>query len=154
MKSADQSSAVPAERPATEAGNGFGGGQKRLGGTCPQGTDDSRRNGLQLTEQEGRTGLNFTRFRGPVSGRAAFDHVADVDFFPLQSQGPDHVVQEFAGASDKRSSLPVLIQSRPFPDKHQSGLRGTLSKNKAAAAAMEPAAAAVPQFLPDFQEAP
>src|SRR6185312_17043411 len=65
----------------------------------------------------------FLAFGGTVSRRTAFDDVGDVNVFPANAHGGDHVVQQLTGAPDKGLSLLIFVRSGGFANEHEIGSR-------------------------------
>jgi hypothetical protein len=55
-------------------------------------------------------------FRVAVSGRAAFNHICDIDVvFPGQADMGQHFVKQLSGAAYKGFSLQIFVFARPSP---------------------------------------
>src|SRR6185437_8485738 len=76
-----------------------------------------------LTHQERRAGLALIALRLAISRRAAFDDVSDVNLFPAQAHGFDHVGEQLSGAAYEWLALHVFVSPRSFTDKHEICIR-------------------------------
>src|SRR5271167_1258392 len=128
--------------------------ETKHGARCrrPQATNQAGLDRIKLTEQEGRTGVDFVLLGGAVARRAAFNDVADVHIFALDSYQFQHAVQEFTGAADKRQPLLVFIRARSLADEDQLGMRMALAKHDMLAPLGQLAALAVAQIFADLVE--
>ena len=61
--------------------------------------------------------------RVAVPGRAALDHVRDVDVLAGHADPAEQLVEELPGLADERVALLVLVEARRLADEHQVRLR-------------------------------
>ena len=85
---------------------------------------------LDLPLDERQADLRLLRRRRPVAGRPPGNHVGDVGFAAVEPDRGDHPVQQFAGASDKRQALDVLVAPGRFADEHDARLRIAVGKHQ------------------------
>ncbi len=137
---------------AAKAGEGLSLAEQVGGGGRAKGDDDFGADYVDLLEEERRAGVGFVRLGGAVAGRAALDHIGDVDLFALQSHGGDHVVEELAGLADEGDALGVFIGAWAFADEHEAGVGGAVAEDDLVAAGMEGAARAVADLFADERE--
>ena len=122
MEGADQGDLPPEVLLAAQSGDGLGGGKQSLGGASSQSTDYRGSDGLQLSKQEGTTGLYLILKGSPVAGRAALNHVADIDFGAFHADGSQQLLEELARSADKRPTQAVLVKTGCFADEHDLGM--------------------------------
>jgi hypothetical protein len=60
--------------------------------------------------------------RKPVSRRAAFEDVANVDFFTLEARRGNDLIEQLAGFADEGLALLVFVGARRFADEQNAGL--------------------------------
>ena len=98
------------------------GGDEAAGRHPPEADEDFRAQEGHLPFQPADAGLLLLRRGIPVLGRAAFDHVGDVDvLFPREANGRQHLVEKLARPPDKGLPLLVLVGARPLSDKEDFG---------------------------------
>ena len=115
-------------------GTGLGGEMKTLGGELSelrntmemlhhhQGIDH-----VELQVQVFGTRLDFVREWVTISGRTAFEHVADIDLLPGQAGRRQQLAEELPGRTDERTALLVLVHSRRFADAHNLSVDRSLT---------------------------
>ncbi len=149
MESTDQRHAPPGMPLAAQAGNGLGGGEQSLCGAGSKGADHRRGNGLDLSKENRRAGLDLVLEGGSVIGRAAFHDIAYVDVFTPEPQGHEHPVEELARSSDEGAALLVLFKAGTFTDEDQPGPRRALAENDRGPTGTQTAAPAVAKVFSD-----
>src|SRR6185312_11748547 len=92
--------------------------QQRFGCDRAQRNDDLRLHDLDLPHQEWRAGVALFALRSAVPWRTAFNDVRDVDVLAPNSHCGNHVVEQLAGASDKRLALYIFVCAWCLTDKH------------------------------------
>jgi len=121
---------------------------------APQGTDDLRPYGVDLSNQKRFAGLHLILFRIAIPGRTTFQNIADVDVTPLKPHGLDDPCQKLAGPSDEGSALKVLFLARRLADKNQAGGGIPFAENQVPARKVEGASLAVSELPADIIEGP
>jgi len=129
----DADSAIIVES-AAEAAQGLGRPEQCLAGDGAQAADELGLDDLQLPFEEGPAIRRFVGLRRAVLGRAALQHVQDVDIFAFQRAGLDDLVQQLPGRSDERFSLPVFVGPWGFAEETQPGFRISSPKDGLGAA--------------------
>ncbi len=154
MEGGDQRNAPVIVKPSPEFRNGTIRPQEALCGDSAKGADEFRPDRLQLRPQEGGAGPDLFGLRSPVFRRSAFDHIADVDLFADEAHGIDDLCQQSAGRADKRSSLPILIESGPLAHENDPGLGVPLPENDGLSSVPQVTPSAVFQRLFDPVQRP
>jgi hypothetical protein len=94
--------------------------EEQTGGRLTEGHDDLGCDCADLSVQEGAAGTDLRRQWIPVSRRAAFNDVADVD---LAARDPDafldHLGEKFPRAADKGEAAQIFLLARAFTNEHQ-----------------------------------
>src|SRR5207249_5115985 len=117
--------------------------EERLDGGEPQRAEKRGLEDRKLLFQIRETLLHFTGRRSSVLGRAALEHVADVDLLTLQIDGGDHLVEELAGATDEGEPFQVLVPARGLADEDEPGARAPVGEDGVGARLAEAAFAAL-----------
>jgi hypothetical protein len=68
------------------------------------------------------TGILFLIPGIPISGRTAFYNVCNIAFLSIQIYNRQHIIQQFAGRSNKWFSTKIFLLTGAFPNKHNIGL--------------------------------
>ncbi len=121
--------------------------QERFRGDGTEANDDFGRDHLELPQQEGRAGGDFAVFGRAILGRAAFDHVADVNVFALQAHRFDHLRQKFSGSPHKRQALRVFVRAWSLSDKDEFSFRISITKDDRVPVLMKPTTRALTQIF-------
>jgi hypothetical protein len=148
--SGHQFSTAKFEPLAAELGNAACGFKEGLCGASAESNDHSRIDGIELAQQEWRTGSDFVFFRETVLRRAAFDDVADVNIFALQAHGFDHLREKFTGAADEGEALKIFIMAGAFADKDEFGFRTAVAEDNFVAGLVKFAAGAFAEVGANF----
>ena len=85
---------------------------------------------FDLPLDERQADLRLLRRRRAVAGRPPRNHVGDIGLAAVEPDRRDHPVQQFAGTSDERQSLDILVASRRFADEHDARLRIAVGKHQ------------------------
>ncbi len=85
---------------------------------------------FDLPLDERQADLRLLRRRRAVAGRPPGNHVGDVGLAAVEADRGDHAVEQFAGTSDERQPLDVLVAPRRFADEHDAGLRIAVGKHQ------------------------
>ena len=110
---------LPALGLAVDGGHAeFGIGQE-LGGEAAQGADDRRPDDGYLLHEVRAARRDLVGERVAVLGRAALDHVGDVDVGAGQADLAQEFRQQLAGRSHERLALLVLVKARSLAHEHQ-----------------------------------
>ena len=128
---------------AVDGGHAELGVGEQLGGKTPQGADDLGSDDGDLLHQMRAAGLDLVGQRVAVVGRAALDHVGDVDVGPGEADLAQKLGEQLAGRPHERLALFVLVKARPFAYEQQVGVGITHPEHHLGAAAAQPAAFAV-----------
>ena len=107
---------------------------------------DARLDQLDLPEEVRLARLDLVGHGVTVPGRAALDHVRDVDVCALEPDAREQLVEELAGLADERVALLVLVEAGRLADEHQVGVRVTDAEDDLRAAFGKPAARAAGCF--------
>src|SRR5205085_11062396 len=94
---------------------------EELGREVAERRDDARLDQLDLPEEVALAGLDLLRLRVAVPGRAALDHVRDVDPAPLEADPGQQPLEELPRLADERHALLVLVEAGRLADEHQVG---------------------------------
>ncbi len=94
-----------------------------------QGHDNPGRNEFDLAVEPLLAGVDLLGQWVSILRGSAFQHVADVDLAPLQSDGGQQLIEEVAGGSDKGTTLLILIESRRLTDEHYLGILRPLASH-------------------------
>ena len=130
--------------PAPDLGDPEVGGQQQLGGEVPQGDHHPGVDELELGLEIGPAGGDLVGLGVAVVGRAALDHVGDVDPAAVDADLLQHQpVEELARPAHERLPLQVLVTTGSLADEHQVGGRvadaehhlGPMGRERAAQAA-------------------
>ena len=65
---------------------------------------------------------SFIGQRISISGRPAFDHVANVHVFAPHPASFDDFVEQLTRLADERLALPIFVGTRHFADEHQPSI--------------------------------
>src|SRR3982751_224614 len=84
--------------------------RKELRGEVAQRGDQLRLDELDLLEEVALAGLDLVGLRVAVPGRAALDHVGDVDVLAGETDSGEELVEELPGLADERIALLVLVE--------------------------------------------
>src|SRR5882672_2061590 len=125
----DERDAPVFERSAAQGRHRGLGLEERLHGREPQGAEERGPEERQLLLQIREALLHLLRRRHAVLGRAALEHVADVDLLALQIDGGDHLVEELSRASDEGKSLEIFVPPRRLTDEHEPGARAPVGED-------------------------
>ncbi len=115
----DQRDAAEVMHLAAECGQALMGLEQGGGRVTAEGTQDSRSEEVDLLDQERGAGRDLRRQGIAILGRAALDHVGDVDLGPLELHGAEDPGEELSRAADERLALEVLVVSGGFADQHE-----------------------------------
>lgn len=97
--------------------------QQRLHCKAPHGQDDFGLEQLDLAPQKRLALRHLFGLRVAVAGGAALQHVGNKNIVvPVQLQGAQHVVQQFAGLTDEGLALDVLVLAGRLAHDHPVGL--------------------------------
>ena len=97
--------------------------QEGLSSPVAQGADQLRSNQLNLLQEKRLTRFHFVLLWIAIVGRPALDDVRNVDVIARETCRGEEVVQELAGCSDERFPFLIFIETRRFPDEHDTGVR-------------------------------
>ena len=78
---------------------------------------------LDLPEEVRLAGLDLLGLRVAVAGRAALEHVRDVDVRARETDPVQQLLEQLAGLADERHTLLVLVEAGRLADEHQLGVR-------------------------------
>ncbi len=67
--------------------------------------------------------LDLVRLRVAVAGRAALEHVRDVDVAALEPDLREQLLEQLPGLADERETLLVLVEAGRLADEHEVGAR-------------------------------
>src|SRR4030043_175032 len=96
--------------------------EQTLRGNAAQGADHFGLDDPELLFQERKTRLDFLTFRVPVMGRPAFDHITNINIFPLEAHAAfNDLCQKLTRFADKRSSRCIFFRAGPLAHKHEAG---------------------------------
>src|SRR5579863_6791039 len=115
--------AAEIEPASAKLGHGCVDGQKRFCRHRAQGHDCFGLDGRDLPHEKWRASLALIALRRAVSRWTALDDVRNVNIFPPQAHGLNHVVKQLSGAADKGFALLVFIGARSLADEHQIRFR-------------------------------
>jgi len=107
---------------------------------------------IELAKQKRRTGRDFIRFGLTITGRTAFDDIADVNVGALQTHGFDHLREKFAGAADERKALGVFIGAGALADENELGFRAAVAEDDFVSRAVQLAAGAFAKVVADLEQ--
>ena len=82
-------------------------------------------------EFESDFGSDLIGLRVPVGRRPALHDVRDEDVVADPADVPEQALQQAAGATDERSSLPILVGPGALPDEHHLGIRIAFARDRA-----------------------
>src|ERR1700736_5064024 len=82
--------------------------------------NDLRTQHLDLLVEEMAARFDLRLLRIPVAGRAAFEHVGDVDVAPVQADGLEELREQFPRCADERPAFAVLGFARRLPHRHDA----------------------------------
>ena len=86
-------------------------------------------------------------------GRAALDHVGDVDVLASEAHPlRDDVGQQPSGAADERDALSILVLAGTFSDEHHGGVRIADTEDDGRSSTSELAARAVAEHITQLVE--
>ena len=134
---------------AAEARDGLRSSKNILRGGAAQANDYFGRDGVDLADQERRTGGSLIFFGLAIFWRTAFDDVGDVDVWAEQAHSFDHLGEEFAGAADERLTGQIFVAARALADEHQLGFGIASAENNFGAREVQAAAGAVAEVGAD-----
>ena len=100
----------------------FAPGKKRASEKRPRVTTIRGIDGGKLAVQITVAGGNFVGLGVAVARRTALDDVRDEHLFAVQPDRGEHLLQQFAGGTDKRPPLLVLVEPRPLANEHDAAL--------------------------------
>jgi len=83
-------------------------------GIAPECHDDLRFDKFKLIFQPFAACLDLTGKRVTIIGRAALDHVGDIDLVALEPDHTDELVKVLACGTDKRTARLVFIKTGSF----------------------------------------
>jgi len=63
----------------------------------------------------------------PSARWAAFDHIADIDFFSLEVNAGQQLFQELASCADKGAPLAIFVEAGGLADEHESSVLGAFA---------------------------
>ena len=86
------------------------------GRNAPKADDDARLQQPELPLEPAEAGVLLLRLRVAVSGRAAFDDIADIAVVPPEVDDRQHVVEQLPGRADEWLAAQVLLLAGAFPD--------------------------------------
>ena len=95
---------------------------------------------FDLALDERQADLRLLRRRRPVAGRPPRDHVGDIGLGTIEPDRGNHPVEQFAGASDERQPLDILVAPGRLADEHDAGLRIAVGKHQPCRGVLERAA--------------
>jgi hypothetical protein len=90
-----------------------------LGSGPAEATNELGPDEIDLAVEVLPTVRHFLRFRRAVAGRPAFDHVANVDFFPLEPGSDQDAVEELSRGADERFAESIFVRARGLADQQQ-----------------------------------
>ena len=99
------------------------------GRSGPQQHDHLGPHQRKLRPQIGHAGSGLLRRGHPILRRAAFHHIADVNFFPGIADGGNHFRQQLPGLAHKGQPLQIFIRAGAFANEHQIGLAIALARH-------------------------
>jgi len=108
---------------AAGAHDAFAGCQQGLGRRIAERHQHVRVHQFDLTLDERQADLGLLRRRGAVAGRSPRNHIGDVGRLTIQPDRGHHAVEQFAGTTDERQPLDVLVAAGRFTDEHHPRLR-------------------------------
>ena len=107
---------------------------------------------LDLLAQERRACLDFVGLGVAVSGRAALDHVGNVDLLAPEPRAAEKRVELLSRRAHERLALQVLVAAGALPDEHHASARVAHAKDEVGARHAERAALAVAHEVPNLLE--
>src|SRR5580704_1507632 len=111
--------AAEIEPASPKLGHGCVNRQKRFCRHRAQSHDCFGFDGRDLPHQKWRASLALIPLRRTVSRWATLDDVRNINIFPPQAHGLNHVVEQLSGAPDEGLTLLVFIRARSLADEHQ-----------------------------------
>ena len=108
----------------------FAGRQQRLGRGIAERHQHVRIDQFDLALDERQADLRLLRRRRAVAGRPPRNDVGDIGVAAVEPDRGDHPVQQFAGTSDERQPLDVLVASGRLADEHDARLRVAVGEHQ------------------------
>jgi hypothetical protein len=135
----DHLAAVPRVDGAAHPRDALLGLQHVLRGEVAERDDHRRLDQRDLLDEPGRTGLDLVLLRIAVAGRAALQHVRDVDLLAGQTDLAEHPGEQLSRGADERLALLILVHPRRLADEQQVGVRIAHTEHHLGAAVREAA---------------
>lgn len=118
-----------------------------------QGDDEFGIYQFDLPVQVFAASSNLRRQWLAVLWRAVLDHIGDEYLAAVQADGRQQLFQEFPSRTDKRPTLPVLLVTWTFPNKHEFGCGWPFSRDGIGGSLIQRAIGAASDLLSDFFQA-